>query len=326
MYYAGMRIAFCYNVMHNNDGRLRELDYDRPETISSISATLEDLGHEVRGIEADQNIFTKLAGSKNQIDAVFNIAEGLYGDARESWVPMACEILQIPYTHSTPTVLALCLNKKLCKLAVSGLGIAVPVDDKFPKIIKPVAEGSSIGIFDDCVVTSQKNLEEKVRKMRKDGIEGELFTEEYIEGREFTVGILGNGENLEVLPIIEQRFDFLPPNLNKIAGYELKWLYEDSLSRLEDAYYCPSDLPKTKVDEIETVSKLIYKNLEIRDCARIDFRMDANGKVYFLEINPLPGINPSEKVISYLPLAGRKAGLSYSQLVDKILNRVVNDQ
>jgi D-alanine-D-alanine ligase and related ATP-grasp enzymes len=312
-----MRIGFCFNVLHDDSGTKMELDFDAPETIDGIAKTLEELGHKVISIEADEDIFEKL---KNvNVDLVFNIAEGLYGDARESWVPMACEILKIPYTHSTPTTLALCLDKKLCKLAVAGLGVLVPAENKFPAIIKPVGEGSSMGIFNDNIVENIAKSKMQVAKMRKMGIDVELMVEEYIDGREFTVGILAG----EVLPIIEQKFDMLPKNMHKIAGYEMKWKYEVGLKNVYDAVECPAKINAKLKKQIEDICKKIYVGLGIRDCARIDLRMNEKDEIYFLEINPLPGLIPDEKILSYFPLSARRAGYSYKEVLQKILSRSV---
>src|SRR3989339_99946 len=173
-----MRIGFCYNIKHNDgQGYASELDFDAPETINDIAKSLEEIGHTVKHIEVVEDIFSRLAYEKSEIDIVFNIAEGLWGDARESWVPLACEVHKIPYTHSTPSVLALCLDKTLTKLAVSGLGVRVPKSFlvspgqplpsqiKFPVIIKPNAEGSSVGIFDANVVNDLPALTARLEKL-----------------------------------------------------------------------------------------------------------------------------------------------------------------
>jgi D-alanine--D-alanine ligase len=327
-----MRIGFCFNVRHPElPGVSTETDFDFPETIENIARSIEDLGHPVLRIEVTPNIFNRLAELKNDIDLVFNIAEGLWGDARESWVPLACEILKIPYTHSSPTVLALCLDKSLAKLAVSGLGVKVPKSIlvpegftpsgsiPFPVIIKPNAQGSSLGIFDANVVHDLPSLTSRIAQLRQDGLTGPLLVEQYIDGREFTVGLLGHNPTI-TLPIIEQIFTILPPGSNKIASYELKWLIEDSLADLSQAYNCPAVVTPSEQSQLETTSQAIFQSLNIRDCARIDYRLDAAGNLYFLEINPLPGLNPDPKVISYFPLACRVASIRFPQLLSSIIS------
>jgi len=256
---------------------------------------------------------------KGKIDLVFNIAEGLTGDARESQIPLFCEVLGIPYTHSGPTTNAIKLDKEFTKLIIKGAEIVdVPGSITFPLIVKPNKEGSSKGIMDNSVVRNKEELDKKIKELRE-ALDTEVLVEEYIDGREFTVGVLGNKE-IQVLPIIEQKFDFLPAGMNKIAGYELKWLYEDKLKDLKTAYDCPAKIDEKLKDKIEDVSKKIYKLLDVRDCARIDYRLSNDGTLYFIEINTLPGINPDMNQISYFPRAAMVAGMSYKDLISKIIS------
>ncbi len=318
-----MNVALAYNVKKSkpslNPQEQVDLEFDYMSVIDGIGDALKSLGHTVFLVEADENTFLKLKELKGQIDIVFNIAEGLWGDARESQVPLFCEVLKIPYTHSGPTTHAIKLDKEFTKYVLKGAGIAnVPGNSKFPLIIKPNKEGSSKGIMDKNVVRNKEELDEQIKELSKT-FDGELLVEEYIEGREFTVAVLGN-KDPQVLPIVEQKFDFLPKGMNRIASFELKWIYEDTLKNLSDAYDCPAKLDKKLEDEIVNTSKEIYRLLDVRDCARIDYRLDKEGKLYFLEINTLPGLNMDEKVISYLPLAARVAGMSSKDLIGKILD------
>jgi len=317
-----MNVALAYNVKKSKPSlNLKEqsdLEFDSMSVIDGVKRTLQSLGHTVFLVEADENAFSKLKELKGKIDIVFNMAEGLWGDARESQVPLFCEILKIPYTHSGPTTNAIKLDKEFTKLILKGAGIvSVPGDIKFPLIVKPDKEGSSKGIMDKNVVENKEELDRQVGELSKT-FNGDILVEEYINGREFTVGILGN-KNIRILPIVEQKFDFLPKGMNKMASFELKWIYEDSLKDLHDAYDCPAKIDKKLEEEIVETSKKICRLLDVRDCARIDYRLDKEGKLYFLEINTLPGIDPNEKVISYLPLAARAAGMSYKDLIGEIL-------
>ncbi len=329
-----MKIAFVYNVKHNApSGKLelqKDLEFDSPLVINSIQKALESFGHKVLPIEADENAYEKLKKNKSKIGIVFNIAEGLWGDARESQIPIFCELLKIPYTHSTPTTHAISLDKSFTKLVLKSVNVNVstsfivrkksyklPKKIKFPVIVKPNSEGSSKGVLDKCVVESKKDLRARIIEI-SENFTKEVLVEEYIDGREFTVSVLGN-KNPKVLPIIEQKFDFLPKNMHKIASFELKWQYEDSLKNLGDAYDCPAKLSKKDLKNIESTSKFIYKTLNCFDCARIDYRMNKKGMLYFIEINTIPGINPDPKIISYFPLAAKTAGISFENLVGKIL-------
>lgn len=329
-----MRVAFAYNVKKNqpsmNLEAQHDLDFDGPDVIAGIKAALEANNHQVFEVEADSTAFKRLADLKEAIDIVFNIAEGQYGDARESQIPLFCEILKLPYTHSSPTTHALTLNKRLTTLALKGAGITVPdsalirtpIDLKnlklnFPVIVKPNAEGSSIGVFDANVVDNANDLAARVKHI-SDNFQREVLVEEFIDGREFTVALLGN-DNLRVLPIIEQRFDFLPRGMKKIASFELKWIHEENLDDPGLGVFCPAKLTKSQQDLVEETSKKVYRLLNVKDCARIDYRF-RRGKLYFLEINTLPGINPDEGTISYFPFAARRAGMSFNQLVGTILD------
>ncbi len=325
-----IRIAFCYNTRKGEVGEMdARLDYDSAETVRGIQLALERNGASVIGVEADDDAFDNLKKMRGQIDLVFNISEGTIGDARESQIPIFCEMLNIPYTHSSPTTHAISLNKQLTKLAVMGMGFDCPkavvvrncqIEKKrihFPVLIKPNGEGSSCGVFAENVADSWEGVNQRIDELRKGGLKGNLLVEEYVDGREFTVAVLGNP--LRVMPIIEQRFDFLPKGMNKIAGYELKWIYEDRLKDLTQAYYCPPELSDSKIKEIERITLGVCEGLGVRDCARLDFRMDASGKIYFIEINTLPGIIPDENVISYFPLSCRAVGLSYTEMVGEIL-------
>jgi len=318
-----MRIALAYNLKKSEPSldpkEQIDLEFDSPGVTKGQKEAIESLGHKVFLLNADENAFLKLKKLKGKIDLVFNVAEGLNTDARESQIPIFCEVLGIPYTHSGPTTHAIKLDKEFTKLIVKGAGITnVPGSTKFPLIVKPNKEGSSKGIMDDSIVHNQKELQKKTKQI-KDEFGVEVLAEEYIEGREFTVAVIGNG-NLKVLPIIEQKFDFLPAGMNKIASYELKWLYEDKLKDIKVAYDCPAKLDKKVEDEIVRVSKAIYTLLDVRDCARIDYRLDKDNNLFFLEINTLPGmIPPSENTLSYFPLAAYTAGMTYKDLIGEII-------
>lgn len=214
---------------------------------------------------------------------------------------------------------------------MKGVGIKVPFSKlissaedpigriKYPVIIKPNSEGSSIGIMNDSVVFDKKTLLKRLEKLYATEYKGKFLIEEYVEGREFTVSMIGN-DPPKILPIVEQKFDFLPEGYHKIAGYELKWFFEDKLKNLKDAYVCPAVLDKSLEEKIHKVCLLTYETLRVKDCARIDFRLDKSGQLYLLEINTLPGLNFSENEISYFPLAARIAGMKPKDVVGAIID------
>lgn len=330
-----MKIGFAYNIKNKNPStKLEEQDeqeYDSPEVIKMISDAIKELGHKVIPVKANGNAYEELKSVVGKVDLVFNIAEGVHADARESQVPFYCEVLKIPYTHSTPTTHAIGLDKLFTKLLLKGVGVKVPssilvssAEDpigriKFPVIIKPNSEGSSIGIMNDNVVSDKKSLKRRLEKVYASGYTGKYLVEEYIEGREFTVSILGNNPP-RILPIVEQKFNFLPEGYHKIAGYELKWFLEDKLKNLKEAYDCPAKIEPELEKKIHKVCLLTYETLRVLDCARIDFRLNEKGELYLLEINTLPGLNFDEKIISYFPLAARTAGLKPKDVVGAIID------
>lgn len=331
-----MNVALTFNVKKSKPSvkleEQKDLEFDSIEVINGIKKSLEELGNKVFLIEADENAFLKLKKLKGEIDIVFNIAEGLWGDARESQIPMLCEILKIPYTHSDPTTHAITLDKDFTKLVLKGANgfnlpasfivqdakYKVPKGVKYPMIVKPNKEGSSKGVMDANVVENAKQLKERI-KIVSENFTKELLVEEYIEGREFTVALLGN-ENPEVLPIVEQKFDLLPKGKYRIASFELKWIYEYKMKSVSDVYACPAKLDAKTKKLIEDTSREIYKLLDVKDCARIDYRLDAMGRLFFIEINTLPGINPDPNETSCFPLAARTSGLTFTQMVGTILS------
>jgi len=331
-----MNIALCYNLKKSsqtNPESQEDLEFDSPEVTQGQKDALESLGHKVFLVDADENAFLKLKKLKSKIDIVFNVAEGKWGEARETQIPIICEILKIPYTHSGPTTHTISLDKSFTNLILIGhQGVNVPESHvvkeknwvlpknlKFPLIVKPNAEGSSKGVLDANVVNNERDLRKRVQII-SENFKKEVLVEEFIDGREFTVAVMGNGDKVEVLPIVEQKFDFLPKGMNKIASFELKWIYEDTLSDPSRATECPAKITAAQKKEIEETTKLVFKILDVKDCARLDSRMNKNGKLYFIEINTLPGMMPPQgKILSYFPLAAKNAGMSYKQMMGKIL-------
>ncbi len=301
---------------------------DSPETLNAVMDALRQKGHEVHGVEADGNAPAKLA--KLRPDMVFNIAEGLFGDFRESYIPMVCERLRLKYTGSAPLTLGLCLNKARCKEVLSYYGIpnasfkifgpGDKIDFKgfeFPAIVKPNAEGSSKGIFDNSVVDDAKAATKLVKaKIAEYG--QPVIVERFLEGDEFTVAMLGNGSEVEVLPIVAIRFDQLPKNARKIYSYEAKWIWDTSDKPLE-IFKCPAKISAASRKAIEKLVISAKASLDIRDWCRMDVRMDAKGRPNILEINPLPGILPKPEDNSCFPKAARAAGYKYSDMLDKVL-------
>ncbi|MBN2105038.1 ATP-grasp domain-containing protein [bacterium] len=302
---------------------------DSIKTIQAVIETLLKMGHQAVGIEADNNAFQKL--SAEEPDLVLNISEGLTGDFRESYIPMLCERLNLPYTGSDPLTLGLCLNKMRTKEILGFYQIPTPAFQVFysdnamatehliyPVIVKPIAEGSSKGINNRSVVndpTAAKSvIAEKLLKY-----EQPVIVESFLTGAEFTVALWGNGEEVEALPIVEICFEELPEGAWPMYSYEAKWVW-DSPDKPLQIFQCPAKIDAKLNQEIVSVAKRAYYILGIRDWCRIDIRLDQEGVPNILELNPLPGILPDPKENSCFPKSARTAGYSYSDMIGRLIS------
>ena len=325
-----LRVGLTYNLRKEITPELPEdfyVEFDEETTVSAIAEALEMGGCDVVRIEADEEAYFKLKTLKPNI--VFNIAEGLRGESRESHIPAMLEMLNIPYTGSGPETLAIALNKALTNWVLKANGIPSTnfqvfkrADDKlrknlkFPLIVKPLAEGSSKGVRNDSLVKDEDSLRRKVSWLIKTYKQPALV-EEFLPGREFTVGLIGN-EKPVVLPIIEILVDKLPEGANPIYSYEAKWVWDTPVKPLE-IFQCPASLTRELEERIKRIAVKTFKVLNCRDLCRIDMRLDENGMPHVLEVNPLPGLIPDPKAHSCLPEAARAAGFTYNQLICTIL-------
>jgi D-alanine-D-alanine ligase len=287
-----------------------------------------DIFHDVTLVEADLLSFEKLKSLDP--DIVFNIAEGFFGESREAQIPTILEMLQIPYSGSDPLTLATCLDKARTKEILSYHGIpnapffiAEHVSQientnlNFPLFVKPVWEGSSKGIFTSSYVNNKKELAEQVERINTEYSQPALI-EEFLSGREFTVSILGNGKEAEVLPIVEIDYKDFPKGFIPIYSYEAKWILDTKENPL-NVFSCPAKLSPVLETKIKQIALQAYNALKCRDWSRIDIRLDANNIPNIIEINPLPGILPDPKENSCFPKAARTAGISYDEMLNKVL-------
>lgn len=302
-------------------------EWDTMETIAAVKNALE-INHEVIMIEANADAFEKFRN--NKIDIVFNIAENENGMSREAQIPAMLDMLKIPYTASDPLTLSTCLDKSRTKEVLSYHGIKTPkfllvqsMDDlenfniEFPVFVKPDAEGSSKGIFNSSYVS---NFEELINEAQKYLVEYNqpCLVEEYLPGREFTVAIIGNGKDAQVLPIIELNFEDLPDNMHPVYSFEAKWIL-DTKENPMDIYTCPAEIDEELRRKISDITLKSYNILRCKDWSRIDVRLDKDGEPNIIEINPLPGILPDPKDNSCYPKAARIAGIEYDELINKVL-------
>jgi D-alanine-D-alanine ligase len=297
-------------------------EFDNPVTIEAIARVLRDLGHDVRKLGDGRGLLQQLLADPP--DFVFNFAEGQgTGRSREARVPAVLEMLDIPYTGSDPLTLAVTLDKDCAKRLVSSHGVKVPEavllpaeevvlevgsihPSLFPVIVKPAWEGSSKGIRNHCLVDKPHQLRRVAQEMAE-AYRQPILIEEYIEGDELTVGIIGNAKP-SVLGIMR----VLPVKQTEHFVYSLE-VKRDYLRQVR--YECPARLPPDAYDAVQEAAVRAFSALGCRDVARVDFRL-RDGLPYFLEVNPLPGLNPES---SDLVIMAKLVGWTYPQLIRAIL-------
>ena len=302
-------------------------EWDTWETINAVKAAIDEV-HDVTLIEADENCFEKFKKAKP--DIVFNIAEGINGISRESQIPAILDLLQIPYTGSDALTLGICLEKSRAKEILSYHKIPTakflvagsPEEIKnqefnFPLIVKPISEGSSKGIFSSSFVKNNKELIAEVTRIVIEYNQPALI-EEFLPGREFTVALLGNGDETRVLPIIEIKFEDFPKDVIPLYSYEAKWILDTKENEF-DVFDCPAKIDKELEALIKNISLNTYNVLQCKDWSRIDLRLDKNNVPNVIEINPLPGIMPDPNENSSFPKAARAAGYDYNQMIQSVL-------
>lgn len=340
-----MNVALTFNAKPEDDqppeNAVRQYndvfaEWDNYHTIHAVRDALAEY-HNVTLIEADENAFEKLRTLRP--DIVFNIAEGKNGISREAQIPAMLDMLGIPYTGSDPLTLASCLDKCRTKEVLLYNGIPTPrfisvasiqeFRDSFmglsaidyPVIIKPSGEGSSKGIFNSSLTMNNDEAEKLIVQML-DNYRQPVIIEEFLSGREFTVAIIGNGQDAEVLPVVEINFDSLPGDLAPIYSYEAKWVADNRDHPLE-IFSCPASLSSELAEDIRNTTLKAYNALRCRDWSRIDIRLDAEGKANIIEINPLPGILPDPEDNSCFPKSARTAGLTYNEMIMSVLDAAV---
>lgn len=325
-----MKIGITYDLrqdyLDEGYGLEETAEFDKPDTIEAIENTLKELGYETERIGNVKKLVKALAEGKKW-DLVFNIAEGMYGLARESQIPSLLDAYQIPYTFSDSFLLSMCLHKGVTKAMVQKLGINTPdffvvenekdidkVNLSYPLFVKPVAEGTSKGITALSKITDKKQLEETCKYVLETFNQPALV-EEFLPGREFTVGIVGSADKAKAIGVLEIILN--KPSEYESYSYETKANYEDLVT-----YTIVDD---KIAQECKELALKVWRGLGCRDAGRVDIRVDKNNIPSFIEVNPLAGLNPS---ISDLPIMCSKIGFSYKDLMDSIVKSAlerVND-
>lgn len=320
-----MRIGLTYDLRTDylKEGFSEEetAEFDKESTIEAIERELHFIGHSTERIGNIRNLTQQLVEGKRW-DLVFNISEGLYGIGREAQVPAILDAYSIPYTFSDPLVLALTLHKGMTKHVVRDCGIPTPdfivvkslndlkkVNLPYPLFVKPNAEGSGKGISYNSKVRNPEELMVTCSEQWKDR-NFPLLVETYLPGREFTVGILGSGEESFTVGAMEVLFRSTAKE--SVYSYDLKTNYEQ---------YIDYALPESEVmGPCCEMALKAWKALGCRDGGRIDVRMDANGIPNFIEVNPLAGLND---ITSDLPILARMNGYDYSFIIKTIVDSAI---
>jgi len=323
-----MEVALTYNLKKEEEDKPPDYfsEFDSESTVLAIASALKSKGHNVNLIEVNsKDIFKEF--SKQKMDIVFNIAEGNGTRYRESEIPAILDLLEIPYTGSDSFTLALALNKAMTKRVFRAEGIPTPnfqvfkslneelnPNLRFPLIVKPNREGSAKGININSVVNEKKALYERIEKNLKD-YRQEVLVEEFIEGKELTVGILENGNSF-VLPILEIDFSTCKEGTENFYSWRMKEYQGNEEFGLTPSFFCPARISKRVEEKIKLFSLRVHLSLGCRGFSRMDLRLSKDEIPYFLEANPLPGLDPDE---SNFPKMAKAEGIDYVDLIDLIL-------
>jgi D-alanine-D-alanine ligase len=290
------------------------------KTIEMVASALESGGHNVRVIEGNMHVINELQNFMPKVvrgertGMIFNMAYGIQGQSRYTHIPAMLEMLGVPYVGSGPAAHAIALDKVMSKIVFLRNQLPTPAfwlfsnpdEDlsgiRFPVIVKPKMEAVSIGLR---VVRSETDLRKAIAHTIKE-FQQQALVEEFIPGREFAVGLLGNGATLETLPIVEIDLGGDP--------YAIQTL-EDKMQHPRRKI-CPADIPGDAADRLCKLSISAFNALGLFDFARVDFRMDSGGGLYILEINSMASLNPTGSFV----YAAQTAGLNFNDLVNRMLD------
>jgi len=317
-----MKIGITYDLRQDyleaGYGAEETAEFDQPATINAIDESLQSLGHETDRIGNIQNLVKRL-GNGQRWDLVFNIAEGLRGFGREAQVPGLLEAYGIPYTFSDPMVLSLTLHKGMTKHVIRDLGIPTPdfavvesaaelagVGLALPLFAKPVAEGTGKGVTQASKIKSREQLQ-RVGQELLTSFSQPVLVEEFLPGREFTVGVLGTGSAARSIGVME--VVLLPRADAEVYSYRNKQEFVDLVE-----YHLVDD-PEAR--QAAAVALAAWRGLGCRDAGRLDLRSDGAGAPSFIEVNPLAGLHP---VHSDLCILANKVGLPYRGIIEAIVD------
>jgi len=302
----------------------KPVKHDREE----IFEALEKLGHVPSYYVLDGKPQSLLGLAKCSADLIFNLTESYAGDdTKEMQVTAFLDLLDIPYTGAGPHAHTLAQDKSIAKKMFAFYGIQSPYfatsyrgtidhahDISFPLIVKPSSEDGSIGIGADAVVTSVKELMERISYIQSE-FDSPALIEEYIEGREIYAAILGNYENARALPLVELDLSKLPKGVPRIASQDVKFEKDTEAYKLTKSAIA-EDLEEETVTRLTETAIKAYRAVKLRDYGRVDMRLSSKGEVYVIEANPNPWLSSAQE----FAMAAKKSGLSYTQMIGEIVD------
>lgn len=325
---ARMRLVLVYdsNNLRQESNKFQIIQSFHREVNHAITAALEAEGHQVTALVADRELERRLV--EIQPDFAFNCSNSSNSSGDRSYAPAVLRKLGIPFTGSPGIACLNAYSKERAKRILKEAGIRTPramiVDNgqcasipnipktlSYPLFVKPIKGGCSFGISRQNLITDRAELRQRLPEIYRQ-VGQPLLLEEFLAGREFTAGVLGNRE-ARVLPIME--FCYPKNGGTRFRSYSLKMVhYED------EEIKCPAELGAGQRDEIRSMAIRTFKAIGCRDYARVDLRMDRTGKLYVLEVNALPNLMPDTS--SYAIMA-KKAGLSFRELIRSILRTAI---
>lgn len=319
-----MKIGLTYDLRTDylNDGYSLEetAEFDKESTIEGIEQAIGNAGHLTERIGNSKVLMHQLLNGQRW-DMVFNISEGLYGEGRESLVPALLDNFRIPYVFSGPITLGISLNKAFAKQIIRDKKINTPdffvvtkiedIEDIhliYPLFAKPISEGTGKGIDSKSKINSKAELLSVCSHLLQKFNQA-VLVEEYLPGREFTVGVLGTGKTAHILGAMEILYK---NNTETIYSYETKENYEEIVNYVA----VKDDLLK----QCESLALDVWRTLNCYDGGRVDVKIDKQGNLSFIEVNPLAGLNP---ITSDLPILCKLNGICYQEIIDEILKSAI---
>ena len=329
-----LKVALLYNLFERlQKGEEKDILAEEAiiEEIGAVENAVRSLGHQCFVMAIRDEVYSVIHWLKEiRPDVVFNLCESVYGNTCwEMNIPALLDLFQIPYTGSSPLTLGLCQDKGKVKDILLSQGILTPrykIFDRgvgsvrgniFPIIVKPLHEDGSLGISKESVVfddeTLSRQIQYVVEKYRQPAL-----VEEFIDGRELNAGLVEINGKVGVLPISEIDYSEFPEGVPKICGYEAKWVTE-SIEYQKSKPVCPAPLEWVMKRRIEHIALRVFKLFGCRDYARVDIRIDRDGKIYVLEVNPNPDISPQ----SGMTRAIKVQGMTFEEFIGGLLDRAL---